>query len=282
MLFKRNDLIWKCGLKVEDAKVICSYQKELEILNDNNNEFSVDCRQLYQKLKVKTEFSKWILRRIEKYGFEEDVDYILKWVNTSVVKNDDLDSQRFAELSPQELGRLGYRKEYFLTIGMAKELCMVENNDFGRITRKYFILCEKVLKELYEWNMIRTPEKTLYKEMCEELRLFRLRNYNKETKPFHYMNEANSINIICLGAKAKDIRDYIDAQDKNTRDWLDKQYNTYLCKIQELNILYLKMNMDKERRYDMLKQSFSALYPNANFVMANKDLIKNIKEGKYL
>ena len=37
------------------------------------------------------------------------------------------------------------RKEYFVTLDMAKELCMVENNDKGKEARRYFIKCEKEL-----------------------------------------------------------------------------------------------------------------------------------------
>ena len=39
------------------------------------------------------------------------------------------------------------RIEYFVSVGMAKELAMVENNDKGSQARKYFIECEKQLKE---------------------------------------------------------------------------------------------------------------------------------------
>ncbi|EAM0325957.1 phage antirepressor Ant, partial [Campylobacter coli] len=40
------------------------------------------------------------------------------------------------------------RKEYYITLDMAKELCMVENNEKGRQARRYFIECEKRLKNL--------------------------------------------------------------------------------------------------------------------------------------
>ena len=39
-----------------------------------------------------------------------------------------------------------YKNEYFLTLDMAKELSMVENNDKGKEARRYFIECEKRLK----------------------------------------------------------------------------------------------------------------------------------------
>ena len=39
------------------------------------------------------------------------------------------------------------RIEYFVSVSMAKELAMVENNDKGSQARKYFIECEKQLKE---------------------------------------------------------------------------------------------------------------------------------------
>ena len=38
-------------------------------------------------------------------------------------------------------------KEYMITLDVAKELSMVERNDQGKLARRYFIECEKKLKE---------------------------------------------------------------------------------------------------------------------------------------
>lgn len=46
--------------------------------------------------------------------------------------------------------------EYALTIDMAKELSMVENNERGRMARKYFIECEKKAKEKQSFSLPQT------------------------------------------------------------------------------------------------------------------------------
>ena len=83
--------------------------------------------------RVKSKFADWIKNRIKKYGFEENTDYIC------LSKN--LETQRIN-------GQRGVtaEKDYIITVDMAKELCMVENNELGRQFRKYFIECEKKLK----------------------------------------------------------------------------------------------------------------------------------------
>ena len=86
---------------------------------------TVDARLLHERLGVSQKFADWLPYRLERYGFEENVDY---WVFLKSQKN-----------SPG--GRPA--KDYALTIDMAKELCMVENNAQGRKIRKYFIECEK-------------------------------------------------------------------------------------------------------------------------------------------
>ena len=174
-----------------------------------------------------------------------------------------------------QMVRNGYSKEYKLTIDCAKQLCMVQNNNLGKIARKYFIYVEKLLKKAIEWDLIRTPERIRYKELCEELKKYYIRNKGREPEWYVYSNEADALNKICLGAKAKDIREYIEACDKNTREWLEAEYNTYLDELQKMDLMYLRMNFDKDKRYDLIKQGFKALYPNASFIVANKEKYLN-------
>lgn len=96
---------------------------------DNNGEQAVSARELHSFLESKRDFSNWIKTRIEKYGFIENQDF-------EVFNN-------FGE-NPS-----GGRPliEYALTIDCAKELSMVEGNEKGKEARRYFIQCEKTLKE---------------------------------------------------------------------------------------------------------------------------------------
>lgn len=88
--------------------------------------FPANAETLFKFLNSVTKFADWITRRITQYGFIENQDYIVKTTYT---------------------GRRP-RKEYFVTLDMAKELCMVENNDKGKEARQYFIKCEKELQAI--------------------------------------------------------------------------------------------------------------------------------------
>ncbi|HED8257589.1 TPA: antA/AntB antirepressor family protein [Campylobacter jejuni] len=93
--------------------------------------FPANVKFLFYFLEIDTKFADWINRRINHYNFIENQDYIIKEVFT---------------------GRRP-RKEYYVTLDMAKELCMVENNEKGRQARRYFIECEKRLKNLEQEKM---------------------------------------------------------------------------------------------------------------------------------
>lgn len=97
----------------------------------------VSARELHEVLKVKSRFNDWIKNRINKYGFEEGYDY--EWVTKILVTHRE-DGQRGTANAT----------DCDLTINMAKELAMVENNEVGRQVRKYFIRCEEIAKELLE------------------------------------------------------------------------------------------------------------------------------------
>ncbi|HEB8446576.1 TPA: antA/AntB antirepressor family protein [Campylobacter jejuni] len=92
---------------------------------------SANAREIFQFLNSEQEYANWIKNRINHYNFIENQDYIIELVYTK--------------------GRP--RKEYYVTLDMAKELCMVENNEKGRQARRYFIDCEKRLKNLEQEKM---------------------------------------------------------------------------------------------------------------------------------
>lgn len=89
----------------------------------------VDARELHVWLKSKYRFAEWIKSRLKTYGFVENEDYI-----------------SFSEISEKPQGGRN-RKQFILTLDTAKELSMVENNEQGRMARRYFINCEKALRQ---------------------------------------------------------------------------------------------------------------------------------------
>ena len=87
---------------------------------------AVNACELHASLGNKDAFAHWIKDRIEQFGFLEGQDFVTFWENS-------------------QKGRP--RKEYVVSIGMAKELCMVERNEKGKQVRLYFIECEKIAKQ---------------------------------------------------------------------------------------------------------------------------------------
>ncbi len=122
-----------------------------EIIKINSNN-TVSGRELHEFLESKRDFTTWIKDKINKYGFVEGIDFTF---------------HKFVE-------RKTWKHDYEITVDMAKELSMIENNDKGKQARRYFINCEKKLKEV-----VKKPLTTL-----EQLKLhyLALEEQNKELK----------------------------------------------------------------------------------------------------
>ena len=112
---------------------------------DGNTVETVSARELHSFLESRQDFSTWIKNRIEKYEFVENADYLL---------------HKFMEQTPSGAK---HKTDYYVSVGMAKELAMVENNDKGKQARKYFIECEKQL------NAQQSQLPTTYLEALEAL-----------------------------------------------------------------------------------------------------------------
>ena len=105
---------------------------ELIKIQNRDGKETVSARELHNFLEVQTKFKDWIKIRIEKFDFVENQDFIkvAEKIATSGGPQDTI--------------------SYFISIEMAKELSMVENNEKGKQARRYFIECEKKLKAVYE------------------------------------------------------------------------------------------------------------------------------------
>lgn len=95
----------------------------------NDTAFPVDGRLLHERLEVGTQYRDWFPRMCG-YGFTEGVDF----------------RSKMSETSPAG-GRPAINHE--LTVGMAKEICMLQRTEKGREVRRHLIALEN------QWN---TPE----------------------------------------------------------------------------------------------------------------------------
>lgn len=116
---------------------------ELLPIGEKNGQKAVNARDLHSFLQVGKDFSTWIKNRIDKYDFIEGkdfqtlyLDYQGNLLNIRLPQNGDSENQQVSKI------------EYALSISMAKELSMIENNERGKQARKYFIACEENKHEL--------------------------------------------------------------------------------------------------------------------------------------
>lgn len=117
----------------------------LQTMNSNTVE-TVSARTLHEFLESKQDFSTWIKNRIEKYEFVENADYLL---------------HKFVEQTPSGAK---HKIDYYVSLDMAKELAMVEHNEKGKLARKYFIECEKRLKQELPTSYLEALEALVQKE----------------------------------------------------------------------------------------------------------------------
>lgn len=107
---------------------ICETRMNNETVN------AVNARELWLELDSKQQFADWIKKKIKKYGFIEGEDYLL---------------HNFMKQLPSGAK---LQKDYLVSLEMAKELAMVENNEKGRAVRRYFIEMEKAHRQHLEYT----------------------------------------------------------------------------------------------------------------------------------
>lgn len=106
---------------------------ELLKINYETEQPTVSARELYEGLEIKTAFKDWF-PRMAAYGFEENQDFILV-------------AQKRATNNPKN--PVATYNDYQISVDMAKQICMIQRSEKGKLYRQYFIDLEKA------WN---TPE----------------------------------------------------------------------------------------------------------------------------
>lgn len=97
---------------------------ELIKINYDSDRPTVLAKDLHEALEVKSKYADWF-KSMCRYGFEESIDYM------AFSKN---------------LENGGKVKDHQLTIPMAKEICMLQRNEKGKMFRQYFMQIEE------SWN----------------------------------------------------------------------------------------------------------------------------------
>ncbi|EHP6179173.1 antA/AntB antirepressor family protein, partial [Escherichia coli] len=153
----------------------------------------VSAKALHKALGVGKDFSTWITDRISEYDFTIGHDYS---VHKTISPNLGKSPNGAAYSKIKQSGRPG--KDYLLSVGMAKELAMIERNDQGRAIRRYFIQCEEELQRSvpeiaarYRRQLkARISAANNFKPMCDALNMARAEQ-GKTTQQHHYTNESN-------------------------------------------------------------------------------------------
>ena len=151
---------------------------ELIKVTYDNDRPAVSARDLHDFLEVKTAYKDWFPRMCE-YGFTEGEDFC-------------------SFLSESTGGRPA--QDAILTIDMAKELCMIQRNEKGKLARQYFIQIEK------DWN---SPEKIMARALkIAKDKIMRLETKVEEDKPKVLFADAVSAShtSILVGELAKLLR----------------------------------------------------------------------------
>ena len=148
----------------------------IKVQTNENNEQVVSGRDLHEFLEVKTPYTQWVERKIEKYGFVENRDFVLvsQKCETNNPKNP------YTEIT-----------DHLMKLSMAKEVAMTENNEKGKQARLYFIKCEEA------WN---SPEMILSR--ANQLSARMIENYTQKISTLEFTIQQQAPKVLFADAVA--------------------------------------------------------------------------------
>ena len=101
----------------------------IKISTDTAGHRAVSGRELHEFLGIETRYNDWFSRMVE-YGFVENQDF-----------------EAITQKRVTAQGNETTFADHAISIDMAKEICMIQRTDKGKEARRYFIECERQLKE---------------------------------------------------------------------------------------------------------------------------------------
>lgn len=198
--------------------------KELIKVTYENDRPAVSARDLHDFLEVKTAYKDWFPRMCE-YGFTSGEDF-----NPLKIERVQNEGERVVTRTVDDA---------VLTIDMAKEICMIQRNEKGKLARQYFIQLEK------DWN---SPEKVMARALqIAERKIKNLEDKAAADKPKVLFADAVSAShtSILVGDLAKLLRQNgVDIGQNRLFKFLREK--GYLCGGGERYNLPTQRSMDRE------------------------------------
>ncbi|EJA5819092.1 antA/AntB antirepressor family protein [Salmonella enterica] len=207
-------------------------------------------RALHKALGVKRDFTTWIKDRIRRYGFVEDVDYVVVENLTSPVLGSSKSRQRVEH-------------DYLISLNMGKEMAMVERTEQGRAVRRYFIQCEEELHRtaperaatLRRELKARITAANYFKPMCAALDLLRAEQ-GKTTRPHNYTTEANMLARIVLGGITARRWAQANGITGEPRDHMNALQLEHLSYLEQSNITLIETGQHyRQRKAELMRLS---------------------------
>lgn len=179
---------------------------ELIKINYDTDQPSVSARDLHEGLEIKTAFKDWFPRMTD-YGFESGKDF-------NLLKNERVQIEGNREVKREII-------DYSISVDMAKQICMIQRTEKGRMYRQYFLDLEKA------WN---TPEQIMARALrMADKTIEEQKEQIKQMKPKALFADAVSAShtSILIGDLAKILRQNgVEIGQKRLFEWM--RQNGYL------------------------------------------------------
>lgn len=248
--FYKRDELELYGFDKSEIEVIQTYQKQFPELLQDVNGFIIDARTLWTRLgEPYGQFNKWTENKIIKKGFVDSVDYISM------------------DKIVQRANGGNKSKEYVLTVDTAKNICMMENTDAGRLIRRYFIIIERAFRNRIEWNFDRDDTITLHTKLKQALIIHRQKlvshkNFPKFANNNQFIAESCMLNEVIIGMSSKEYKQ-LNGLGKNDaiRNHFTEEQLEYYAVLQEYDadLIALQYMYDIEQRKEILTRKYKSM-----------------------